>query len=156
MKWKCLDSQSLCDNCLKDYSVCEWFHRTDFIHPITWGHYLILWFFSFLPQGQNHIYASGVVSRRRLFHAHSVFPQSIPNPISKSSSKMLPSINRTHVSPQSYKGVTNSLCLLVWDEISLFHTRQTFITIPSASTPTPPPCFILHCHLCQFGMRKPD
>lgn len=45
----------------------------------------------------------------------------------------------THLFPLSYKGVTNSLRLLVWDEISLFQTRQRFITIPSPSPPTPPP-----------------
>lgn len=44
----------------------------------------------------------------------------------------------THLSPLSYNGVTNSLRLSVWDEISLFHTRQRFITIPSPSPPTAP------------------
>lgn len=54
----------------------------------------------FPPQGQTHIYPLSVVSGRRVFHAHFVLTQSIPNPISNSSSKILPSIKCTHVGPR--------------------------------------------------------
>lgn len=69
--------------------------------------------------------------------AYSVFPRCIPNPISISSSKTFPSLKHTFV--PTHRGVTSSFCPLVWDEISLFHTRQGFITIPSASPCSPPP-----------------
>ena len=67
----------------------------------------------FLLQGQIHMYPLRTTSRRRVLHAHSVLPQYIPKPISISSSKTLPSINCTHICPQSRKGVTNRFCLLV-------------------------------------------
>ena len=101
MKWKCLDSQSFSDKRLKDYQVYDWFHRAASNHPITWGHCRILRLSPFPPpQGQTHIYPLSVVSGRRVFHAHFVLTQSIPNPISNSSSKILPSIKCTHVGPR--------------------------------------------------------
>ena len=140
MKWKCLGSQSFSDKRLKNYQVYDWFHRAASNHPITWGHCHILRLSPF-PSSRTDSYLSFKCGFRKKSVSCPLCLDSIHSQPYFEFFKQNIAINQVHTrrSPLSHSGVTNSLCLLVWDEISLFHTRQRFITIPSPSPPTPPP-----------------
>lgn len=103
-------------------------HSTHLRTKLYYGGY----FFS--SSRTKHIYPLRVASSWRLPTLSrcdaflTLFPFLQAKHFHQSSARICPCTHRCH-----------SFCSLVWDEISLFHTRQGFITIPSASPRTPPP-----------------